>query len=551
MAMIDGGHLVAKALKLEGVDAVFTLCGGHVAPIYEGCLREGIRVYDNRHEQASAHAADGYGRLTKKLGVAIVTAGPGVTDCITGVANAFHNGSPMMVIGGRSPNFLAGRGSLQEMEQLDLFRTITKWRCAIPSAAKIPELMTIAFRHAFAGKPGPVFIEIATDVLLEMPEEENVEWPSQYRHSPRAPADPEALAQAAALLERSERPAILAGSQIYWDDAGGPLRALAERLHAPVFLNGMARGALVPEHPLFFTHVRKEALSRADAVLVVGATLDFRVNYGRPPTFGEKTELVQIDRDQTELGRNRPCAVGLCADTWSACGQLVQALEAGGEARRRDWVADLRAKEAARQAKLEEACRSDARPMTHYRFARGVAQAVDDDTIIVGDGGDVVAVASKVIPRRKLGTWMDPGPLGTLGVGPSFAMAAKVVHPDKKVLIVFGDGSFGLNGFDLESCLRQKLPVVCVVGHDAAWGQIRGPQIAFYGEERAVATGLAPTRYDRVVEALGGQGEHVEDPAQIPAAIRRGFESGTVYCVNCPIDPTTLRAEAAAKGLTI
>jgi acetolactate synthase-1/2/3 large subunit len=384
-----------------------------------------------------------------------------------------------------------------------------------------------------------------------MPEEENVEWPARYRVSPRAPGDPDAVARAAALLERAERPAILAGSALWWDDAGERVRALAEKLHAPVFLNGMARGALPPEHPLFFTHVRKEALSRADVVLVVGATLDFRVNYGRPPTFGEKTEVVQIDRDQTELGRNRACDVGILADSWSACGQIAHALEKGGPARHADWVAELRGKEDKRQAKMMEAAASSGRPMNHYRFAKAVADAVDDDTIIVGDGGDVVAVASKVIPRRRMGTWMDPGPLGTLGVGPSFAMAAKVVHPEARVLIVFGDGSFGLNGFDLESCLRQKLPLVCVVGHDAAWGQIRGPQIAFYGEERAVATSLAPTRYDRVVEALGGKGEHVEDPAEIPAAIRRGFESGTVYCVNCPIDPTTLRSEAAAKGLTI
>ncbi len=543
---IDGGHLVAKALAHEGVKAVFTLCGGHIAPIYEGCLREGIRVVDCRHEQAAGHAADAYARLTRGIGVALVTAGPGVTDAVTAVANAYHAQSPMILIGGKSPNYQSGKGSLQEMEQVALFRTITKFAQAIPSAKQIPEIFQTAVRHALSGVPGPVFLELAVDVLLDRVEEEDVAFSKSSRSRARPYGDPGYIAEAAKILSAAERPAIFAGSSIWWDDAREQLVGLAETLDAPVLLNGMARGALPANHPLFFSHARSEIFKKNDAILVVGAPLDFRVKYGEaiPPS----SKLIRVDRDPTELGRNRPAEVGIVGDSRAVLSQLKEALGKG--LRHETWVRGLREKEEDGRRIQEARERSDAMPLNHFRFAREVADAVDDNTIVIGDGGDIVAVVAKVMPQR-FGQWMDPGPLGCLGVGVPFAMAAKLLYPEKKVLVVSGDGSFGLNGFEHEACLRQGIPIVTVVGNDAAWGQIRGPQIAFYGEERAVGTGLAPTRYDKIVEAMGGLGEHVERPGEVTKALERAFASNGVACVNVPIDPTTMRDIAASKGLTI
>jgi acetolactate synthase-1/2/3 large subunit len=286
--------------------------------------------------------------------------------------------------------------------------------------------------------------------------------------------------------------------------------------------------------------------------VIVGTPLDFRLGYGRAPTFGPQTRVVQIDRDAALIGKNRPIEVGIVGDSKAVLGALAAGWTKprGGFA---DWRSELRHDEGERRCRQAEKENSSARPINHYRFAREIADflAEDEEAILIGDGGDVVAVSARVIPQRKPGRWLDPGPLGTLGIGAPFALAAKKLYPEKKVLILSGDGSFGLNGFDLETAVRFGLPVVAVVGNDAAWGQIRGPQIAFFGEERAVATRLAPTRYDRVVEAFGGYGEHVEEPGQIGAALRRAFDSGKPACVDVTIDPTTVRDEAAAKGLTI
>jgi acetolactate synthase-1/2/3 large subunit len=551
MSTIDGGHLVAKALKLEGVSCAFTLCGGHIAPIYEGCLKEGIDLIDTRHEQAAGHAADAWARLTRGVGVALVTAGPGVTDVVTAVANAYYAQSPLLVIGGKSPNFLSDMGSLQEMEQVELMRPITKWSRVVTETRRIPELLSMAFRIALSGVPGPVFLEIAVDALMNQIEESHVDWPSKYRTSARPYGDPVYVEKALELLGGAERPVVIAGSSIWWDDAAAELRRFSETAGVPVFLNGMGRGCLPPEHPNFYSLSRKTALQKGDVVFVVGTPLDFRLGYGRGPTFGSQTRVVQVDRDPALIGKNRPIEVGIVGDSRAVLGALSDGLGA----RRRDfsdWRGELRRSETERRRKQEESELSTAKPINHYRFAREIADFIgEEEVILIGDGGDIVAVCARVIPQRAPGRWLDPGPLGTLGIGAPFALAAKKLHPDKKVLILYGDGSFGLNGFDMETAVRFGLPVVAIVGNDAAWGQIRGPQVAFYGEERAVATGLAPVRYDRVVEAFGGYGEHVENPGQIGPALRRAFDSGKPACINVPIDPTTLRAEAMAKGLTI
>ncbi|GEJ58771.1 thiamine pyrophosphate-binding protein [Anaeromyxobacter diazotrophicus] len=544
MGTLTGGQLVARMLRREGVTTAFTLSGLHVAPIYVGCVDEGIQLVDTRHEQAAAHAADAWARLTRRLGACIVTAGPGVTGTVTAVANAWAASVPLLVLGGAAPTFNQGRGSLQEMPQTQLFAGITKWSDRVPSPELVPSFLARAFRVARAGRPGPVFLEIPWDVLSNGADEELAAQASGYRTAARSPGDPEQLDAAQALLARAERPVLVGGSSIWWDGAVEALAALADATGVPVYLNGMGRGCLPPGHPSFFQGSRKEALAQADVVLVVGTPLDFRVGYGTAPTFAADAKVIQVDGDAAEIGRNRPIDVGIVGDSRSVLQQLASgARRWGGDA----WRKRLRAVEeerAARQRRFEE---SDQRPIHHFRLARALdTVAGRSDVTYVGDGGNVVAVAAKVLRVPRPGRWLDPGPLGCLGVGAPFAIAAKLLAPERPVCVVQGDGAFGLNGMDYETAVRFKLPMVVVVGNDAAWGQILIPQRNLYGEDRSPATRLAPTRYDRLVEAMGGRGEHVDDPKDLIPALERAFASGTVYCVDVAIDPEAAAAAGAA-----
>jgi len=540
--MLVGGHIVARQLKSEGVDCLFTLCGGHVAPIYDGCLRFGIDIIDTRHEQAAVHAADGWARLTRKPGVAILTAGPGVTDGVTGVANAMQAQIPIVVLGGATENRFKGRGSLQEMDQTPLLSAVSKAAFTATDPKRLAEYVRTAFRIATSGVPGPVFIELPFDVLTAQVQDPyvppaGIEWPRQ-------PGDPQAIERTARLIDGAHKPILFVGSQVYWDDAAGELRRLAERANMPVFMNAMGRGSLPSDHPLSFANARKLAFRSTDLVVVVGTPLDFRVGYGAG--INQQAKIVQIDRNPNVVGQNRAVEAAILGDARSILGQLADAASPA-PAPRADWVREMRASEEKKTGELMVHAMSDASPINHYRLGRAIAEAIDEDTIVIGDGGDCVALGSKVIPRGLPGTWMDPGPLGCLGIGAPFAIAAKKLHPTKKVLILSGDGSFGLNGFDLDTCLRFDLPVTVVVGNDAAWGQIRGPQLMIFGAERAPATKLAATRYDKVVEGLGGIGYHVDEASRLTPTIREALAQDRVSCVNVPLDPAFVVKAGAAK----
>ena len=541
MADLTGGALVARTLKQAGVGHIFTLCGGHILPIYDGCLDEGLGIVDVRHEQAAAHAADAYARLTRNVGVAVVTAGPGVTDAVTGVANAHAARSPLLLLGGAAPLGLRGLGALQETEQVGLLRPITKAAWSVAETRQIPEVLTTAIRTALTGRPGPVFVEIPVDLLMTTLEDRLAPIPTGYVHRTPVPGDADAVARLAALLARAERPVLVAGSGVFWDDAAKPLAAFAQAAGVPVFMNGAGRGALPWDHPLAFAQARGLALAGADLVLVLGAQLDFRLGYGRPPTFAEDARVCMVDCDPLELGRNRPLEVGIAAHTGRVLAQLVEALPARLEARFEPWRARLGHKERDARAKLLAEAASDQTPISHYRLAGELARVVTPDTIVVGDGGDVVGCASKLIPLHRPGQWLDPGPFGCLGVGPSFAIAAKLLHPERRVLLVAGDGAFGLNGMELETAVRFRLPFTCVVGNDGGWGQIRNPQRSFFGEARAVATSLPATRYDLMVEALGGRGALVREPRELAPALERALASDEVWCLNVLLDPGAYR----------
>jgi acetolactate synthase-1/2/3 large subunit len=541
MADLGGGHLVARTLKQAGVGHIFTLCGGHILPIYDGCLSEGVAVVDMRHEQAAAHAADAYARLTRNIGVAVVTAGPGVTDAVTGVANAYSARSPVLLLGGAAPLGLRGLGALQETEQVALLRPITKGSWSVAETRQIPEVLSTAIRTALTGRPGPVFVEIPVDLLMTVMEDRLAPIPTAYVHRERQAADPDAVQRLADLLGRAKRPVVMAGSGVYWDDAGKDLHAFAERSDIPVFMNGAGRGCLPSDHPQAFAQARGWALSQADVVLVLGTPLDFRLGYGRPPSFAEDAQVAMVDCDPAELGRNRPLALGLTGHIGLVLRQVGDALPAGLAARRADWLGAVRQKEQAGQARLLAERQSDDVPISHYRMAHEIAAVMDAGTTVVGDGGDIVGCAAKIVPLQRPGQWLDPGPFGCLGVGPSFAIAAKLLRPADRVLLIAGDGAFGLNSMEIETAVRFGLPMTVIIGNDGGWGQIRNPQLSFFGGERAVGTSLPYTRFDQMVEALGGRGVHVTRPAEIRPALERALGSGEVYCINVILDPAAYR----------
>jgi acetolactate synthase-1/2/3 large subunit len=535
MAMVDGGDLVARCLKREGVDVIFTLCGGHVQAIYDACIDENIKVIDVRHEQAAGHAAEGWSRATRKCGVAVVTAGPGVTDVVTAVANAYQNRSPMLVIGGRSPLADFEKGALQEMDQVEFLRPLTKWARCLYDTARIPEYMAMAFRHALSGCYGPVFLEMPADVLFRRVEESEVTFPSSYRPQGRVQADASVVRQAAQLLASAQQPLVMAGSLVYWSDAHDGLRQLIERIQAPVYLNAMARGSIPQAHPLFFSRTRRGALARADVILIIGTPLDFRLAYGK--RFNPQAKTIQVDIDPTELGRNRDIDVCVESDAGAVLEQLLADL-GDGRPDHDSWLETLREEEEKTLAARQEFLNSDAVPIHPLRLCKEMAEFVDENTIVIGDGGDIVNLAAQVLPINYPGQWYDPGPMGTLGVGTGFAMAVKTALPEKKVLMVNGDGTFGLNGFEFDTFVRFDLPVVSVVGNDRQWGQIAVGQRMMYGRDRAIASALKDSaRYDKVVEGLGGHGEFVEQPQDIRPALERAFASGKPACVNVITDP--------------
>jgi acetolactate synthase-1/2/3 large subunit len=546
MGTIHGGRLVARALRAENVSFVFTLCGGHVMSIYDGCLDEGIGVIDVRHEQTAGHAADGWARVTGNPGVAIVTAGPGLTDTVTAVASAYRANVPMIVIGGQGPRIFADMGSLQDMNHVELMRPITKWAATVPESRRLGEYVATAFRKATTNVPGPVFLEMPLDLLFDAIDEDRAVMPSAYRSEAGIAGDPRAVERAFALLQAAERPVALVGSQYWFSRRRDAYEPFVDTFGIPVYVNGAARGSLPPGHPFFFQQTRKDALRGADVVLIFGTPLDFRLGYGRESHLPPGVKLVQVDLDGAELGRNRACDVGIVGDTGLVMAQLTDLAESERfqSGLYRAWVGDLRRREEEKWEKMQAGMNSDAEPIDPLRVCREIDAIVDDDTILIGDGGDFVGTAAYTVRPRKPGHWLDPGPLGTLGVGPGYAMAAKLASPRSTVLILYGDGAFGLHAMEFEAMARQKINVVGVVGNDAGWMQIRRGQEQLYGPDRTPATALAYTRYDRVVEALGGHGEYVEKPSELRPALERALAAGKPALVNVKLGRSDFRKDA-------
>ena len=535
MAKIHGGQVIARALKAEGVDTVFMLTGGHVLPIIDGCVAEGLTVVDVRHEQAAAHAADAYARLTGKLGVAIVTAGPGVTDALTGVANAYFANSPMLLIGGRHLTKENLKGGLQEMDHPKLFDSITRWSETAYDAGRFPEYIAMAARHAFSNRGGPVFLDIPWDVSADSVEENGIMWPERYRANRPAGADDATLDEIIGLLTGAEHPVVFGGTGLRWTQQAGFPSVLDEfttAYKAPTYLNSLARGSLPFGHEYLGNRSRSDALRGTDVVLSLGVDWDFRTGFGKK--MNPDATVIHIDADPSKVGWNRDADVGVVADPGAVIGQLAARLDKLGHAGDREWTTSVFEAEVAKQQMADAASMSDDAPVHPERFGREVAEFFGSDAIVAADGGDIVSTTAKWLRTSRPGGLLDPGPFGCLGVGAPFAIAAKTVEPDTRVGIVYGDGSFGFNGMEYDTLIRAGLPVVGVIGNDGAWNNIKAVHRMLY-PDRMVGADLGVRPYEKMIEGLGGYGEFVDTPSEIRPALERAEESGVPALVNVQI----------------
>jgi acetolactate synthase I/II/III large subunit len=530
---LHGGRLVAKRLKAHGVSKLFTLSGGHLWSIYDGCREEGIDIVDTRHEQSAAFAAEGWAKATREPGVCALTAGPGVTNGMSALASALQNGSPMLALGGRAPAARWGMGSLQEIDHVPFVAPVTKLARTAATTADIPGLVDDALRVCLEAPTGPTFLDfpldqvfMESDVEADLPAAEPVPVPT---------ADGGELDRAAELLRAASKPVVMAGTGLYWAHGEQAVRSLCGELQIPVFLNGLARGCVQADHPMFFSRARGAALKSADVALVVGVPMDFRLGFGA--SFGDETQIVAID--SARPARAHPRAVA--AELYGGVADTLDALRSGvgGGRERSGWIAELREIENEKRAAEQEDFVDDRAPLHPMRVYQELAQVLDRDAVVIGDGGDFVSFAGRVIDTFEPGCWMDPGPYGCLGAGPGFALAAKLARPERQVCLLLGDGAFGFSGLEFDTFVRHRVPVVSVMGNNGIWALEKHPMELIYGY--SVAADLqAGCRYDEIVRTLGGHGELVERPEDLRPALERAFSSGQPALVNVLTDPSVV-----------
>ncbi|HVS63860.1 MAG TPA: acetolactate synthase [Thermoanaerobaculia bacterium] len=527
-----GGLLAAATLSRLGVDTLFTLSGGHLFPLYDGWVKEGLRLIDVRHEQSAVFAAEGWAKVTRRPGVAALTAGPGVTNGISAITTAHFTGSPILVLGGRAPAGRWGQGSLQELDHVPIVESVCKSASTCSQASEIPQRLGHALRDACAPHRGPCFVDLPLDVVFGQGEGELPDRADVIESAPIEP-DPDASRIIGRLLAEAERPVVMAGADVYWEGAEQELRRLCEEAGCPVFLNGLGRGSIPADHPLAFSRARGAAFKEGDLVIVVGTPLDFRLAFGR---FGEAGVVHVADRAE-RVATHVELAAGLGGSLRLALEGILDAcLEAGPRDRSR-WLDRLRGEEEARREKERSMLSSDADPIHPGRVYGELRARLDRDAIVIGDGGDFVSYAGKLIDTYTPGCFLDPGPYGCLGTGPGYALGAKLAHPDRQVVLMLGDGAAGFSLGDLDTLARFELPVVVVVGNNGCWGLEKHPMQQLFGYHVAAELSRA-TRYDQVAAALGGGGERVERAQDIGAALDRAFDARTgPYLVEVLTDP--------------
>jgi acetolactate synthase-1/2/3 large subunit len=527
---VPTGDLMALALRQAGAGPIFTLNGAHIWGVYLGAEHHGIGLVDVRHEQTAGFAAEGWAKVTRRCGVAAVTAGPGVTNAMSPIAAARQNDSPVLFLAGRAPAARWGMGSLQELDHLPLVSTLTKSAGTVETPGDAYAVTARAVATALAHRSGPTFVDVPVDVFFQTAEAP--EAPAPGPTGGGGPPDPDEVARVVGLLREAERPAIVAGGTVWWAGAEEELLRLAEAACLPVVLNGMARGMLPPDHRLFASRARGVALGEADLVLVVGVPLDFRLNFGQAPVVPDAARIVYVDVD--DLRKHRPAAAALYGDLRASLEALAEAVR---DVRPSDaWVARVAEANRAAAARDVELASAGGSPVHPARAIAEVERFCDPDAILVGDGGDFVSFAGRLVHRRRPGLWIDGGPFGCLGSGPGYALAAKLAHPDRQVVLLSGDGAFGFSAMEFDTLVRHRVPVVCVVGNNGIWALEKHPMERLLGVSIVTDLGSG-TRYDRVVEALGGYGELVDRPEEIAPALERAFRSGLPACINVLCDP--------------
>jgi thiamine pyrophosphate-dependent acetolactate synthase large subunit-like protein len=538
---VHGGRLVARALASRGVRHLFTLSGGHLFSIYDGCKAEGIEVVDTRHEASAAWAAEGFAKATRQPGVAALTAGPGVTNGMSPLAGAQQNRSPLVVLGGRAPEMRWGSGSLQEIDHLPFVSPLTKSAKTVKDTAQIPALTAAAIDAALDQPSGPTFVDYPLDVVFQEAEAEPPEAPGRPAAEPADRSE-----EAAALLAAAERPAIMAGTGLYWARGEEKLRELAEALAIPVFLNGMGRGCLPADHELCFSRARGQGLKEADVALVVGVPLDFRLGFGG--SFGEETRIVSLDVEPSRLAATRQPEIELVGDIPATLASLREAAASPEGERGRGanpWLAALRETESAKRESEVSDLTDDRAPLHPVRIYAELNDLLDRDAIVIGDGGDFVSYAGRFIQTYEPGAWMDPGPYGCLGAGPGQAIGAAKAKPGRQICLLLGDGAFGFSGLEFDTMARHGLPVVGVIGNNGIWALEHHPMKFLYGY--SMAAELRPaTRYDEIAEALGCHSELVTKPGELRPALERAFGAGGPALVNVITDPEVVYPRKAA-----
>jgi acetolactate synthase I/II/III large subunit len=542
-----GGTLAVAAAQAQGVTTMFTLSGGHVFPLYDAAVHAEppMRLLDVRHEQTAVFAAEATARLTRLPGLAVLTAGPGVTNGVSAVTTAYFNGSPVVILGGRAPDARWGTGSLQEFDHPELLRPITKRAWTEHEPAKVGAGVDEAFQLATAPHRGPVFMDASMEALYgQAPPESAGPGSTMVRAArPGPPGDPDALAAIARLIAAAQRPVLVLGSDVWMGGAEQAARAAAEELRLPVIANGQGRGILPKGHELLVTRARSIAFRQADLVVVVGTPLDFRLGYGAfgdPDDPQRKPSVVHVADAPGQLATHCELAASYSGDLSGFFAALAAPVAWPGRPARVPWedawLPQLR--DAARGAAAADGAllASEADPIHPMRIYGELAGMLDDDAVVIGDGGDFVSYAGKYIEPGRPGGWLDPGPYGCLGTGLGYAIAARISRPSAQVVLLLGDGAAGFSLMDVDTLVRHRLPVVMICGNNGIWGLEKYPMRAIYGYD--VVADLQPQcRYDEVVSALGGAGEMVTRPDGIAPALRRAFASGVPYLVNVITDP--------------
>jgi len=547
MADLYGGHVVAKYLReVEEVEAVFSLSGGHIDRIYDEFHEYRVRLIDVRHEQAAAMMAHAWSIYRDSPGVCLVTAGPGFTNTLTGIVNAYQENAPVVVLSGTSPLRDRGLGALQEINQIDMIKSRVKWHGVCLDAKRIPEYLFAAFRQAVSGRPGPVFLELPPDILNVTVKDEQLVWPKKGGKTPKPGPDPELIQPAADLINQAQKPFIIAGSGVGLSGCDDELKKFVDITGIPFALISTGRGTLPDDHPLSLWDGGLigilTAFSQADLVIGLGIRFNWLLMYGQ--AFPQ-AKLVRIDIDSAEIDRNRAAEVGLVGDLGLTLAQLNKAVA------RKDHSAWRKSLSEAYMPMIQEeinARRTPSDPIHPARMVAQVREAVGDDAIYIVDGGDTsyYGLTTLRATGRAGVLGAASGQFGCLGTGVPFALAAKAARPDKQVVVINGDGSFGLNAMEFDTAVRHDLPFVCVINNDCAWGMIKHGQELCYGSDRVCGSELGAVHYEKVAEALGGYGELVEKDEDLIPAVRRALDSGKPACINvmtdpCVVSPATLQ----------